>query len=166
MTFKALTRKLPNYLVKLFTKCDSENYNLQGNNVKFSLLKPKTHFLKRSFSYTVIYVFIIVCIQLARLVVLCLLIYKFMYIVSCTSCVMFICSNSSHTHICSNLSHTHICSNSCHTYLQPLVSHIYLQKLVLHTYLQQLISHIFAATFVIHLFAATHIIYTNLQQLI
>ena len=46
MTFKALTRKLPNYLVMVFTKCDNENYNLRSNNVKLSLPKPKTHFLK------------------------------------------------------------------------------------------------------------------------
>ena len=52
MTFKALTGKLPKYLVELFTKCENENYNLRSNNVKLSLGKPKTNLLKRSFSYT------------------------------------------------------------------------------------------------------------------
>ena len=41
MTFKALTGKLPKYLVELFTKCENENYNLRSNNVKLSLGKPK-----------------------------------------------------------------------------------------------------------------------------
>lgn len=51
MTFKALTGKLPNYLVKIFIKCGNENYYLRSNNVKRSLPKPKTNFLKRGFSY-------------------------------------------------------------------------------------------------------------------
>ena len=51
MTFKALTKRLPNYLTDLFTKCENDNYNLRSNNTKLSQLKPKTNFLKRSFSY-------------------------------------------------------------------------------------------------------------------
>ena len=51
MTFKALTKRLPNYLTDLFTKCENDNYNLRSNNTKLSQLKLKTNFLKRSFSY-------------------------------------------------------------------------------------------------------------------
>jgi hypothetical protein len=52
MTFIALTGRLPQYLVKLFTRCQNNNYNLRGNQTKLALPKPKTNFLKRSFSYT------------------------------------------------------------------------------------------------------------------
>ena len=38
-------------LIKLFSKCDNENYNLRSNNTKLSLTKPNTNFLKRRFSY-------------------------------------------------------------------------------------------------------------------
>jgi hypothetical protein len=51
MTFKALTGRLPQYLVKLFTRCQNNNYNLRSNQTKLALPKPKTNFLKRSFSY-------------------------------------------------------------------------------------------------------------------
>ena len=51
MTFKALTGRSPNYLTELFTTCENDNFHLRSTNTKFSLLKPKTNFLKRSFSY-------------------------------------------------------------------------------------------------------------------
>ena len=51
MTFKALTGRSPNYLTELFTTCENDNYHLRSNNTKLSLLKPKTNFLNRSFSY-------------------------------------------------------------------------------------------------------------------
>jgi hypothetical protein len=51
MTFKALTGGLPQYLVKLFTRCQNNNYNLRSNQTNLELPKPKTNFLKRSFSY-------------------------------------------------------------------------------------------------------------------
>ena len=41
----------PNYLTTMFHKCDNSNYSLRSNNLKLSLPKPKTDFLKRSFSY-------------------------------------------------------------------------------------------------------------------
>ena len=46
MTFRALTG-----LVKLFTRCQNNNYNLRSNQTKLALPKPKTNFLKMSFSY-------------------------------------------------------------------------------------------------------------------
>ena len=51
MTFKALTGRLPDYLTKLFSKCENSNYSLRSNHSKLALPKPKTSFLKRSFSY-------------------------------------------------------------------------------------------------------------------
>ena len=51
MTFRALTGRLPQYLVKLFTRCQNNNYNLRSNQTKLALPKPKTNFLKMSFSY-------------------------------------------------------------------------------------------------------------------
>jgi hypothetical protein len=55
MTFRALTGRLPQYLVKLFTRCQNNNYNLRSNQTKLALpkrrAKPKTNFLKKSFSY-------------------------------------------------------------------------------------------------------------------
>ena len=51
MTFKALTGRLPQYIVKLFTRCQNNNYNLRSNQTKLALPTPKTNFLKRSFSY-------------------------------------------------------------------------------------------------------------------
>jgi hypothetical protein len=41
----------PNYLTIMFRKCNNSNYSLRSNNLKLSLPKPKTDFLKRSFSY-------------------------------------------------------------------------------------------------------------------
>jgi hypothetical protein len=51
MMFKVLKNMAPNYLTILFRKCDNYNYPLRSNNLKLSLPKPKTEFLKRSFSY-------------------------------------------------------------------------------------------------------------------
>jgi hypothetical protein len=51
MTFRALTGRLPQYLVKLFTRCQNNNYSLRSNQTKLALPKPKTNLLKRSFSY-------------------------------------------------------------------------------------------------------------------
>ena len=51
MTFKALTNRLPDYVQNFFKKSENSNYSLRSNNVKLLLPKPKTHFLKRSFSY-------------------------------------------------------------------------------------------------------------------
>jgi hypothetical protein len=41
MTFKALTGGLPQYLVKLFTRCQNNNYNLRSNQTNLALPKPK-----------------------------------------------------------------------------------------------------------------------------
>jgi hypothetical protein len=51
MMFKVLKNMAPNYLTILFRKCDNSNYSLRSNNLKLSLPKPRTDFLKRSFSY-------------------------------------------------------------------------------------------------------------------
>ena len=51
MTFKALTGQGPDYLQQLFTECNNDNYSLRSNNTKLALPKPRTNFLKRSFSY-------------------------------------------------------------------------------------------------------------------
>ena len=51
MMFKVLRNMAPNYLTIMFRKCDNSNYSLRSNNLKLSLPKPKTDFLKRSFSY-------------------------------------------------------------------------------------------------------------------
>ena len=51
MTFKALTNRLPDYVQNFFQKSENSKYSLRSNNVKLSLPKPKTNFLKRSFSY-------------------------------------------------------------------------------------------------------------------
>ena len=51
MTFKILTGRSPQYLEKLFSISKNDNYNLKSNQTKLKLPKPKTNFLKRSFSY-------------------------------------------------------------------------------------------------------------------
>ncbi len=51
MTFKVLTDRSPRYLGKLFSVSQNDNYNLRSNQIKLNLPKPKTNFLKRSFSY-------------------------------------------------------------------------------------------------------------------
>ena len=48
---QSLTNRLPGYVQNFFTKCENINYSLRSNNVKLSLPKPRTNFLKRSFSY-------------------------------------------------------------------------------------------------------------------
>ena len=51
MTFKALTGRLADYLQDLFRKRDNKNYSLRSSNKKLSLPKPRTNFIKQSFSY-------------------------------------------------------------------------------------------------------------------
>ena len=51
MTFKALNSRLPDYLQNLFKKSENRNYSLRSNNKKLSSPKPRTNFLKQSFSY-------------------------------------------------------------------------------------------------------------------
>ena len=51
MTFKALTNRLPDYVQNFFKTSENCNYSLRSNNIKLSLPKPKTNFLKRSFSF-------------------------------------------------------------------------------------------------------------------
>ena len=51
MTFKILTGRSPQYVEKLFSISQNDNYNLRSNQTKLKLPKPKTNFLKRSFSY-------------------------------------------------------------------------------------------------------------------
>ena len=51
MMFRILKNMAPNYLRTMFRKCDNSNYSLRSNNLKLSLPKSKTDFLKRSFSY-------------------------------------------------------------------------------------------------------------------
>ena len=51
MTFKVLTNRLPDYVQNFFKKSENCNYSLRSNNIKLSLPKPKTNFLKRRFSY-------------------------------------------------------------------------------------------------------------------
>ena len=41
MTFRALTGRLPQYLVKLFTRCQNNNYSLRSNQTKLALPKPR-----------------------------------------------------------------------------------------------------------------------------
>ena len=51
MTFKALRNMTPKYISDLFHICQKDNYGLRSNDRKLSLPKPKTNFLKKSFSY-------------------------------------------------------------------------------------------------------------------
>ena len=51
MTFKALSGLGPYYLEQLFDECNNDIYSLRSNNTKLALPKPRTNFLKRSFSY-------------------------------------------------------------------------------------------------------------------
>ena len=51
ITFKALKGMLPNYISQLFHTCENSDYDLRSNNLKLSQRKPKTNFLKNSFSY-------------------------------------------------------------------------------------------------------------------
>ena len=52
MTFKALRGMASEYLIQMFHVSDNQTYQLRNNNQKLYLPKPKTNFLKRSFSYT------------------------------------------------------------------------------------------------------------------
>ena len=47
MMFKVSNGMAPNYLTMLFHKCNNTNYHLRTNNLKMSLPKPKTDFLKK-----------------------------------------------------------------------------------------------------------------------
>ena len=51
MTFKAIKGLLPEYIVQLFHTCENSGYELRSNNLKLSQPKPRTNFLKNSFSY-------------------------------------------------------------------------------------------------------------------
>ena len=51
MTFKALRGMAPEYLTQMFYVSVNQTYQLRNNNQKLYLPKPKTNFLKRSFSY-------------------------------------------------------------------------------------------------------------------
>jgi hypothetical protein len=42
---------LPNYISQLFHTCENSDYDLRSNNLKLPQRKPKTNFLKNSFSY-------------------------------------------------------------------------------------------------------------------
>ena len=51
-TFKALINQTSvDYLRELFTECKNDFYCLRSNDTKLALPKPRTNFLKRSFSY-------------------------------------------------------------------------------------------------------------------
>ena len=51
MTFKAINGMLPEYVTQLFHTCENSGYVLRSSNLKLSQPKPKTNFLKNSFSY-------------------------------------------------------------------------------------------------------------------
>ena len=51
MMFKVLKGIAPNCLKMLFHVCNNTSYPLRTNNLKMSLPKPKTDFLKKSFAY-------------------------------------------------------------------------------------------------------------------
>ena len=51
MMFKVLKGMAPDYLKTLFHICNNTSYSLRTNNLKISLPKPKTNFLKKSFAY-------------------------------------------------------------------------------------------------------------------
>ena len=51
MTFKGLANRLPDYAQNFFKKSKNSKYSPRSNNVELSLPKPKTNFLRRSFSY-------------------------------------------------------------------------------------------------------------------
>ena len=51
MMFKVLKGMAPDYLRTLFHICNNTSYSLRTNNLKISLPKPKTNFLKKSFAY-------------------------------------------------------------------------------------------------------------------
>ena len=51
MTFKAINGMLPEHVTQLFHTCENSGYVLRSSNLKLSQPKPKTNFLKNSFSY-------------------------------------------------------------------------------------------------------------------
>jgi hypothetical protein len=51
MTFKALQGQLPELMTNIFKICLNDMYPLRSNNCKLYLEKPKTDFMKKSFSY-------------------------------------------------------------------------------------------------------------------
>ena len=51
MTFKAIRSFAPEYLSNLFTATFNNDYSLRSNNRNLCLKKPKTNFMKNSFSY-------------------------------------------------------------------------------------------------------------------
>jgi hypothetical protein len=51
MTFKAINGMLPEYIKQLFHTWENSDYVLRSSNLKLSQPKPKTNFLKNSFSY-------------------------------------------------------------------------------------------------------------------
>ena len=51
MTFKAIKVIVPDYLMPTIHLNENDNYQLRSNNRKIYLPKPKTNFLKNSFSY-------------------------------------------------------------------------------------------------------------------
>ncbi len=51
MTFKAIKGLLPEYILQLFHTCENSGYEVRSNNLKLSQPKPKTNFLRNSFSY-------------------------------------------------------------------------------------------------------------------
>ena len=50
-TFKALRNMTPKYISDLFHTCQNDNHALRSNDRKLYSPKPKTNFLKKSFSY-------------------------------------------------------------------------------------------------------------------
>ena len=51
MTFKSLTRQLPEYISDMFTITNNATYRLRSNDRKLHLDKPNTDFMKKSFAY-------------------------------------------------------------------------------------------------------------------
>lgn len=51
MTLKALQGLLPEYISEMFSVRNSNGHNLRNNNYKLHIDKPKTDFMKKSFSY-------------------------------------------------------------------------------------------------------------------
>ena len=52
MTFNALRDMTSEYITQMFRASDNQNYQLRHKHRKLFLSKPKTDFLKRSFSYS------------------------------------------------------------------------------------------------------------------
>jgi hypothetical protein len=52
MAFKVINGMLPEYVTQLFHTCENSGYVLRSSNLKLSQPKPKTNFLRNSFSYS------------------------------------------------------------------------------------------------------------------